>query len=679
MKNLKRIVTLLLALILGVLTGLFSYLQPFKVADEAVTNFIYRNNPFRKADSRITLITIDSDTVSEYGDYETWSRSLLADAVDILSDNNASVIGLDLSLSEEGSDAAGDEALISACKTAGNVVAMGEVSMEKPEEADSGNGPENSDAQNPSDVPEKPDSSDEGSLPDPGDLPGAGAADFKPMEPNAISPSINWKEYAFSSVTLPYDSLCDVVTLGIGNALQQSTDGTIRNAAMGIKYEGKDYDSYATAVYKLYKEQQGETYSLPELDSNGLFGFTPIWDTRSYQVISFQDLLSGNFDASYLSDHIVLIGTYEAIASQNTFQYLRADRSLVQEILTEAAIIQALLTQTTIVNINPLLQAILYGTAFALIYGLTNNRKKWVGILLNAILLDLIVTACFFFNTAGYRMYLLTPIIACIVGVMVYITQQLIFSRMEKKKMERTLKMYVDSRVADTITDASSPMELAKISERKQIAVLFVDIRGFTSISEALDPEQVVEILNEYLTEVGIAIARWNGTLDKFIGDAAMALFNAPDDLDDYVQRAACAAMDIRKAAAAINAKYKERYQKEISVGIGINCGDAIVGNIGSIMRMDYTAIGDTVNIASRLESKAGPGQILISESVATMLGDLAETRFIGDLSLKGKTKTVSTYELTDVVPLKLSRKERRREDFLNETRLLYSKIKSNI
>ena len=107
--------------------------------------------------------------------------------------------------------------------------------------------------------------------------------------------------------------------------------------------------------------------------------------------------------------------------------------------------------------------------------------------------------------------------------------------------MEWTLKMYVDSQVVDAIT-SKSPVELASVSERRHIAVLFVDIRGFTTISESLEPEQVVEILNEYLSLVAAAISHWGGTLDKFIGDAAMAIFNAPNDQPDYVLCAVCAA-----------------------------------------------------------------------------------------------------------------------------------------
>ena len=136
--------------------------------------------------------------------------------------------------------------------------------------------------------------------------------------------------------------------------------------------------------------------------------------------------------------------------------------------------------------------------------------------------------------------------------------------------------------------------------ESKDIAVLFVDIRGFTSLSESLPPEQIVEILNAYLELVAQAVAKHQGTLDKFIGDAAMAVFNSPTDLDDYEFRAVCAALELRSNAYVLNEKCKKEYGKQVSFGIGIQCGQAVIGNIGCDMRMDFTAIGDTVNTASR-------------------------------------------------------------------------------
>lgn len=182
--------------------------------------------------------------------------------------------------------------------------------------------------------------------------------------------------------------------------------------------------------------------------------------------------------------------------------------------------------------------------------------------------------------------------------------------------------------------------------ENRHIAVLFVDIRGFTPMSESLQPEQVVEILNEYLTLTTTSIFKNGGTLDKFIGDATMAVFNAPFDLDDYIYRAVCTALDIAAGSDELEKKLMQRFGKSVSFGIGVNCGPAVVGNIGCDFRMDYTAIGDTVNTAARLESNAKRGQILISSEVYEAVKDRIEATRIGVIPLKGKKDGALVYEV---------------------------------
>ena len=185
--------------------------------------------------------------------------------------------------------------------------------------------------------------------------------------------------------------------------------------------------------------------------------------------------------------------------------------------------------------------------------------------------------------------------------------------------------------------------------ENRHIAVLFVDIRGFTTMSESLKPEEVVEILNEYLGLTTKAIFDNGGTLDKFVGDATMAVFNAPFDLDDYIFRAVATAWDMQAGADVIAEKFHKRYGKSVSFGIGVNCGNAVVGNIGCDFRMDYTAIGDTVNTAARLESNARPGQILISSEVYEAVKDRVTVTPIGEIPLKGKSKGVFVYQVDNV------------------------------
>ncbi|HLJ94298.1 MAG TPA: adenylate/guanylate cyclase domain-containing protein [Gemmataceae bacterium] len=190
-----------------------------------------------------------------------------------------------------------------------------------------------------------------------------------------------------------------------------------------------------------------------------------------------------------------------------------------------------------------------------------------------------------------------------------------------------------------------------RVSHKQEATVLFCDVRNFTPLSEGLPPEQVVELLNEWFTEATRAIRRYGGVVDKFIGDAVMALFGVPQPRDDAAADAVRAALEMRDALSALNLRQRVLGGKEFEIGIGIDTGEVVVGFIGSHMRQSYTAIGDTVNTASRLESatKDYPGSdILISEKTQEgqqRLG-VAETAFLGYESLKGKKQKVAVYQV---------------------------------
>ena len=156
-------------------------------------------------------------------------------------------------------------------------------------------------------------------------------------------------------------------------------------------------------------------------------------------------------------------------------------------------------------------------------------------------------------------------------------------------------------------------------------------------------------VLNEYLRLTTQSIFDNGGTLDKFVGDATMAVFNAPFDLDDYIFRAVCTAWDMKEGSDRLSERFRERFGKTVSFGIGVNCGNAVVGNIGCDFRMDYTAIGDTVNTAARLESSAKAGQILISSDVYEAVRERVEVTPIGEIPLKGKSNGVFVYQVDQV------------------------------
>ena len=188
------------------------------------------------------------------------------------------------------------------------------------------------------------------------------------------------------------------------------------------------------------------------------------------------------------------------------------------------------------------------------------------------------------------------------------------------------------------IAQGASALELG--GKQYDIAVLFVDIRGFTTMSEALDPPTVVEIINKYLTLTTECIMKNHGTLDKFVGDCTMAFWNAPVEQEDPVYLACRAAMDMVEGSKKLGEELSSRFGRTVSFGVGVNWGPAVVGNIGAPKRMDYTAIGDTVNTAARLEANAPGGKIFISRAVADILGDRAVVTSLGDsIKLKGKAE----------------------------------------
>ena len=191
--------------------------------------------------------------------------------------------------------------------------------------------------------------------------------------------------------------------------------------------------------------------------------------------------------------------------------------------------------------------------------------------------------------------------------------------------------------------------ELKLGGENRDVAVLFVDIRGFTPLSESLEPEQVVDILNGYLKLTTESIFKHGGTLDKFIGDATMAVFNSPFDTEDYEYKAILAAWDIVQGGNRIEKEFMEKYGKQVGFGVGVNCGPAVVGNIGCDFRMDYTAIGDTVNTAARLESNAPKGCIYISKDVYERLKGRITVEEVGEIPLKGKSNGVFVYSVTGI------------------------------
>ncbi|WP_437726351.1 adenylate/guanylate cyclase domain-containing protein [Sorangium sp. So ce861] len=211
-------------------------------------------------------------------------------------------------------------------------------------------------------------------------------------------------------------------------------------------------------------------------------------------------------------------------------------------------------------------------------------------------------------------------------------------------KLRGDLGRFMDKAVVDAIVRGEHPLALG--GKRAAVSVLFADVVGFTPLAESRDAERMVALLNELFSMLTEIVFRHGGTVDKFIGDCVMAVWGAPLAQADHARRALAAAEDMMRFLETANEEWRERYDVEVRLGIGVNSGEAIVGNVGSDKRMEYTVIGDVVNVASRLEAIAAPNQVLVSESTRSLAGDAFPLRALGERNLTGRKTTTTVYAL---------------------------------
>jgi len=216
----------------------------------------------------------------------------------------------------------------------------------------------------------------------------------------------------------------------------------------------------------------------------------------------------------------------------------------------------------------------------------------------------------------------------------------------KRKFLQDTLIRYVTKQVVDLILE--NPETIVLDGEEREATILFSDIRGFTSFSEKMKPKEIVQMLREYFTLMVGAVFKFQGTVDKFIGDAIMSIFGAPTPQPNHAELAIQAALEMQRLLKIFNTDRIQKGQKPISIGVGINTGDVVVGNIGSEERLEYTAVGDAVNLASRLEgtNKEYGTHIIISEFTYHHVGNIIVERELDEVRVKGKYKPVKIYEV---------------------------------
>lgn len=593
----KKIRTLLTCIVCGLIAFGVTYTGVFASVDKRAEDVLYHRA--QQVNGDIKIIKIDDATMNQMGDFSTWNRDVYAQLVETLcvsEEVRPAVIGFDVLFSSN-KDEESDARFAEACAKYNNVV-TGFSYVFAEELITDENG------------------------------------------------ELRLDGMAVQEKVIPYATLRDVTEQGFVNALMDTEDSTIRSAFVYFDEEdGTRALSFNAAVYEKYMEAIGKVPTYPTEENGMTFRYSG--EPGDYESVSLVDVLNGTVPPEAFDGCIVLIGAYAAGMLDAYFVPV-VSSSQMYGVEIHANIIQAYMEGKDIVDIPVLVDAIVAMViAVALAYVCERlSVIKIVLVCLGTALLKLLIGMLLF--TSGYSgNVIVAPALAILIAIY-YIALHYYRASAAKRSVEKAFSKYVAPQVVDEISKGGE-YELKLGGENRNVAVLFVDIRGFTPLSESLEPEQVVDILNGYLALTTASIFRHGGTLDKFIGDATMAVFNAPFDTDDYIYKAVLTAWDIVQGGNRIEKEYLARYGKHVGFGVGINCGPAVVGNIGCDFRMDYTVIGDTVNTAARLEANAPRGTVYISEYVYERVKNRITVEEVGEIPLKGKSKGVFVYSITGV------------------------------
>jgi adenylate cyclase len=623
----------LLAAVVAVLPNLGGWLRPL---EEIATDLMMRARGPRPADPRIAVCALDAKSLREFGRWP-WRRTRVAALIDRLKADGARVIALDMVFSdpspaEPGYDLSGDDrALAAALARAGNVV-LGyffrrELAAVHPESL-------------------------------------RGAAYEMVAERAGGLPTLR---RAGVEANLPlFAGAADAQ----GFFSHDRESGVLRHYALAMRYGTDYYPPLALRAAERFLGGGGlglapAKGNLVEIslagqriaaDERGRLWVSYRGPARTFGTVSAGDVLAGRAPAGTFRGRLVFVGVTETavgdvqatpfgseIAGVEVHANV-ADNLLNGRYVLDTGVLAAVSLVATLVL--PLIVALL------VLY----PARHRVGALA-AVLLVLAWPAAAFaaFASVGYHLQTVSPVLAGAVALVLSLRVRIGAEEERARRIRQTFEHYVSSPVVEEMLRHPERVKLG--GERREMTVLFSDIRGFTSISEALDSETLVALLNAFFTPMTRIVLDNGGTLDKYMGDALMAFFGAPLAQPDHAARACRAALSMREELARLN----ERWHRDgvlpphlsLGIGIGLNSGEMSVGNVGSEAVFGYTVIGDNVNLGSRIEglNKDYGSQILVSESTAGAAGDRFLFRELDWVRVKGKQQPVGIHELVDAAP----------------------------
>ncbi len=442
----------------------------------------------------------------------------------------------------------------------------------------------------------------------------------------------------YSGTSGPMSLFEDVTHTGFSNA--ETPSGYNIQSVYGIPAAiNIDGATEAHMDIKLAEAHLGQEVDVPSINGQMLINYAA--PSNYYPSVSIADVLHGNVDSSLFTNKIVLIGP-TAVEFQD-LQYTPIDPTLpMPGIEIHANAIQTILDEAFLVNQGTLDFALVLGVLILVSVLVFVHAPVLVG----GVMLVLELIAFPFYAQwrfdHGVIVNLIWPVFALVAAYLAVLVYRNFTEFAEKRKLKEAFGRYVSPELVAQISEHPEQLKLG--GERRAITALFLDIENFTNLSESLEPQAVVSVINTYFDALSKVIMQKGGTVDKFEGDAIMALFGAPVPSEDHGLKGCETALAIREKMAELNAStgYK------LNIRIGLATGDAIVGNMGSENRFDYTAMGDTVNTASRLEgaNKFYSTRILVTEGTYEAAKGQFFMRQVDLVCLKGKDKAIRIYEV---------------------------------
>ena len=398
------------------------------------------------------------------------------------------------------------------------------------------------------------------------------------------------------------------------------------------------------ASYGIEGIQMGDQFIPTDETGQMLINF--LGPEKTFPYYSITDILHGKQPKGTFKDKIVLVGAtaigiYDVRNTPFSPVYPGPEvhATVMDNILTNN-----ILNKPEWTRIYDVLAILIFG----LLCGLVIPRVSAIYGMLFAVLLFIvhIMATYSFFSVYGLWINMVYPLLAIVLIYTSLTLYHYITEERERKKIRGAFSYYVSSSVVNEML--KNPDKLKLGGDKKDLSVLFSDIRGFTTISEGLTPEELVHLLNEYLTVMTDIVFKYDGTLDKYMGDAIMAIYGAPLDQPDHPARACRSALEMMAGLRQLNNKWIAEGKAPLDIGIGINTGMMMVGNMGSDQRFDYTVMGDSVNLGSRLEgaNKSYKTNILISEYTHAQVKDEFACMEVDSVRVKGKSLPVKIFQL---------------------------------